>query len=49
VTNIFKVAADNVPTRDITFDGERLKLPSMAFKHGISVNFILTRHLIKRR
>jgi hypothetical protein len=32
VTNIFRVAADNVPTKDIIFDRERLKLPSMAFK-----------------
>jgi hypothetical protein len=49
VTNIFRVPADNVPIRDISFYRERLKLPSMAFKPGIWINFILTRHLSKRR
>jgi len=34
VTNTFRVAADNVPKREIIFDRERLKLSSMAFKPG---------------
>jgi hypothetical protein len=48
VTNTFKVAADNVPKRDIIFDRESLKLPSMAFKPGKWKKFILTRQLSQR-
>jgi len=48
VTNTFKVAADYVPKRGIIFDGESLKLPSMAFKPGKWEKFILTRQLSQR-
>jgi hypothetical protein len=49
VTNIFRVAADNVPTRDIIFDRERLKLSSTAFIPGVWENFVLTRQLCQGR
>jgi hypothetical protein len=35
VTNIFRVVADNVPTRDIMLDRDRLRLSSMTFIYGI--------------
>jgi hypothetical protein len=48
VTNTFRVAADNVPKRDIIFNKERLKLSSKAFKPGKWEKFILKRQFSER-
>jgi len=48
VTNTFRVAADNVPKKDIIFDREGLKLSSMAFKPRKWEKFIIKRQLSQR-